>query len=220
MKSHIRNMSNKIKIGAFIFMFLAIWDLEVKAQSNKQTGKGAVIVADFTQPVSFIDQAGKEINFGNELRGSIITEGQTAEVGKGGKLVLLFSNGTITTLQSETKMKIGVFEQIPFEAGDEKVADLDGEPSESKLELDLEWGSLVVKTKKLDKKSTFDINSPLGTAGIRGTEFQLSQNPGAGIQLDVTESTVAFTPPGGAPMPITQGNGLDVSSAGFPRPVL
>ena len=75
-------------------------------------------------------------------------------------------------------MKIGVFEQIPFEAGDEKVADLDGEPSESKLELDLEWGSLVVKTKKLDKKSTFDINSPLGTAGIRGTEFQLSQNPG------------------------------------------
>ena len=221
MKSHIRNMSNKIKIGAFIFMFLAIWDLEVKAQSNKQTGKGAVIVADFTQPVSFIDQAGKEINFGNELRGSIITEGQTAEVGKGGKLVLLFSNGTITTLQSETKMKIGVFEQIPFEAGDEKVADLDGEPSESKLELDLEWGSLVVKTKKLDKKSTFDINSPLGTAGIRGTEFQLSQNPGAGIQLDVTESTVAFTPPGGAPMPITQGNGLDVSSAGVstPRPV-
>ena len=221
MKSQIRNMSSKIKIGAFIFMFLAIWDLEVKAQSNKQTGKGAVIVADFTQPVSFIDQAGKEINFGNELRGSIITEGQTAEVGKGGKLVLLFSNGTITTLQSETKMKIGVFEQIPFEAGDEKVADLDGEPSESKLELDLEWGSLVVKTKKLDKKSTFDINSPLGTAGIRGTEFQLSQNPGAGIQLDVTESTVAFTPPGGAPMPITQGNGLDVSSAGVstPRPV-
>ena len=221
MKSQIRNMSIKIKIGAFIFMFLAIWDLEVKAQSNKQTGKGAVIVADFTQPVSFIDQAGKEINFGNELRGSIITEGQTAEVGKGGKLVLLFSNGTITTLESETKMKIGVFEQIPFEAGDEKVADLDGEPSESKLELDLEWGSLVVKTKKLDKKSTFDINSPLGTAGIRGTEFQLSQNPGAGIQLDVTESTVAFTPPGGAPMPITQGNGLDVSSAGVstPRPV-
>ena len=103
MKSHIRNMSNKIKIGAFIFMFLAIWDLEIKAQSNKQTGKGAVIVADFTQPVSFIDQAGKKINFGNELRGSIITEGQTAEVGKGGKLVLLFSNGTITTLQSETR---------------------------------------------------------------------------------------------------------------------
>ena len=220
MKSHIGNMSNKIKLGSILFMFLVILGSEIKAQLNKNTGKGAVIVADFTQPVRFIDQAGKEINFGNELRGSIVTEGQTVEVGKGVNWYY-FSNGTITTLQSETKMKIGVFEQVSFDAGEEKVADLDEEPSESKLELDLEWGSLVVKTKKLDKKSSFDINSPLGTAGIRGTEFQLSQNPGAGIQLDVTESTVAFTPPGGSPMPISQGNGLDVSIAGVttPRPV-
>ena len=96
-----------------------------------------------------------------------------------------------------------------------------GEPSESKVVIDLDWGSLVVKTKKLDKKSSFDINSPIGTAGIRGTEFQMSQNPGTGVQLDVTESTVAFTPPGGVPTPVSQGNGLDVSSAGVstPRPV-
>jgi hypothetical protein len=118
-------------------------------------------------------------------------------------------------------MKIGVFEQVPFDAGDKKVADLKGEPSESKVVIDLDWGSLVVKTKKLDKKSSFDINSPIGTAGIRGTEFQMSQNPGTGVQLDVTESTVAFTPPGGVPTPVSQGNGLDVSSAGVstPRPV-
>ncbi|MFL2939054.1 MAG: FecR domain-containing protein [Opitutales bacterium] len=221
MKSHIRTMSNTIKLGTLTFMFLAICGLQIEAQSEKKGSKGAVIVADYKEPVRFIDQAGKIIEFGAELRGSILTEGQTAQVGIGGNLVLLFSNGTITTMQSQSKMKIGVFEQVPFDAGDKKVADLDGEPSESKLELDLEWGSLVVKTKKLDKQSSFDINSPLGTAGIRGTEFQLSQNPGAGIQLDVTESTVAFTPPGGAPMPITQGNGLDVSSAGVstPRPV-
>ena len=37
-----------------------------------------------------------------------------------------------------------------------------GEPSESKVVIDLDWGSLVVKTKKLDKKSSFDINSPVG----------------------------------------------------------
>ena len=41
------------------------------------------------------------------------------------------------------------------------------------------------------------------------------------MQLDVTESTVAFTPPGGQPMPVSQGQGLDVSSTGqlAPRPV-
>ena len=69
-------------------MFLAIWDLEIKAQSNKQTGKGSNC-SRFYSTGSFIDQAGKEINFGNELRGSIITEGQTAEV-EGGKLVFFF----------------------------------------------------------------------------------------------------------------------------------
>jgi len=202
-------------------MFLALFVVHLEAQSEKKSSKGAVIVADYKEPVRFLDQAGQNIDFGNELRGSIITEGQTAQVGIGGKLVLLFSNGTITTLQSQTKMKIGVFEQVPFDAGDKKVADLKGEPSESKVVIDLDWGSLVVKTKKLDKKSSFDINSPIGTAGIRGTEFQMSQNPGTGVQLDVTESTVAFTPPGGVPTPVSQGNGLDVSSAGVstPRPV-
>ena len=221
MKSHIRNMSNTIKLGTAIFMFLALFVVHLEAQSEKKNSKGAVIVADYKEPVRFLDQAGQNIDFGNELRGSIITEGQTAQVGIGGKLVLLFSNGTITTLQSQTKMKIGVFEQVPFDAGDKKVADLEGEPSESKVVIDLDWGSLVVKTKKLDKKSSFDINSPIGTAGIRGTEFQMSQNPGTGVQLDVTESTVAFTPPGGVPTPVSQGNGLDVSSAGVstPRPV-
>ena len=221
MKSHIRNMSNTIKLGTAIFMFLALFVVHLEAQSEKKNSKGAVIVADYKEPVRFLDQAGQNIDFGNELRGSIITEGQTAQVGIGGKLVLLFSNGTITTLQSQTKMKIGVFEQVPFDAGNKKVADLEGEPSESKVVIDLDWGSLVVKTKKLDKKSSFDINSPIGTAGIRGTEFQMSQNPGTGVQLDVTESTVAFTPPGGVPTPVSQGNGLDVSSAGVstPRPV-
>ncbi len=221
MKSYIRNMSNTIKLGTAIFMFLALFVVHLEAQSEKKSSKGAVIVADYKEPVRFLDQAGQNIDFGNELRGSIITEGQTAQVGIGGKLVLLFSNGTITTLQSQTKMKIGVFEQVPFDAGNKKVADLEGEPSESKVVIDLDWGSLVVKTKKLDKKSSFDINSPVGTAGIRGTEFQMSQNPGTGVQLDVTESTVAFTPPGGVPTPVSQGNGLDVSSAGVstPRPV-
>ena len=115
-------------------------------------------------------------------------------------------------------MKIGSFEQVPFDAGGRKVSDLEGEPSNSKVELDLDFGSMVVKTKKLKKGSTFNINSPVGTAGIRGTEFQLAQNPGAGVQLDVTESTVAFTPPGGQPTPVTQGQGLDVSSTGQVAP--
>ena len=119
------------------------------------------------------------------------------------------------------KVKIRTFSQEPFEANGRKVSDLLEEPSASSLDLDLDLGTLVVKTKKLRKTSKLNIHSALGTAGIRGTEFQLSQTPEAGIQLDVTESTVAFTPPGGQPTAVTQGQGLDVSNAGqiAPRPV-
>ena len=145
----------------------------------------------------------------------------TIITGKGGQLVGLLSNGTLLTLDEETRMKVGTFKQEPFDAGGKKLADLPGEPSKSEVTLDLDFGSLVVKTKKLSKGSAFNINSPVGTAGIRGTEFQMASRPGQGVQLDVTESTVAFTPPGGVPMPVSQGNGLSVSSTGVPtmRPV-
>ena len=134
----------------------------------------------------------------------------------------LLSNGTLLTLTENTRMKVSSFEQAPFTDDGRKLADLPGEPSQSKVTLDLDFGSLVVKTKKLNKGSSFDINSPVGVAGIRGTEFQMTSNPGQGVQLDVTESTVAFTPPGGGQaIAVSQGNGLSVSPSGVAtqRPV-
>ena len=80
--------------------------------------------------------------------------------------------------------------------------------------LDLDIGSLVIKTKKLNKGSQFEIESPIGTAGIRGTEFQFGFNEKSGVDLDVTESTVAFVSKGGDTQLIGQGNGLSVSITG------
>ena len=54
------------------------------------------------------------------------------------------------------------------------MGELKGEPSLSNVKLSLDFGSLVVGTKKLKKESTFDIESSVGTAGIRGTEFQVA----------------------------------------------
>ena len=205
-----------------LFLFLTLvgvgWGQEGK--NANPSPKGAVIVVAFKQPVLFFQASGIPSPEKIEI-GSILFEGKSAMVGKGGSLTLLLSNGTLVTMESETKMKIGLFEQEPFNSANLKVSDLEGEPSNSKVEIDLEFGALVVKTKKLKRNSSFAINSEAGTAGVRGTEFQLSQAPGSGIQLDVTESTVAFTPPGGQPVPVSQGQGLDVSASGVvsSRPV-
>ena len=140
---------------------------------------------------------------------------------KQGASYFAFVQRTLLTLQENSVMKVGTFKQEPFDAKGKKIADLDGEPSASNTVIDLDLGSLVVKTKKLNRKSSLDINTPVGVAGIRGTEFQMGIQPDGAMQLDVTESTVSFTPPGGQPTMVTEGRGLDVSGAGIatPRPV-
>ena len=207
-------------IPLFLFLTLAGVGWGQGAGNRNPSPKGAVIVVAIKHPVLFFQASGIPSREKIEI-GSILFEGKSAMTGKEGSLTLLLSNGTLVTMESETKMKIGLFEQEPFDSANLKVSDLEGEPSNSMVEIDLEFGALVVKTKKLKRSSSFAINSEAGTAGVQGTEFQLYQASGSGIQLDVTESTVAFTPPGGQPVPVSQGQGLDVSASGVvsSRPV-
>ena len=191
----------------------------VNPSNGQEKQSGALIVADMQGDVQFLDGQGKTVEAGKIGPGDILPLDHSAVTGQPGKIIFILSNGTLMTLTENTKMKVRTFEQVPFDPGGKKLKDLENEPSQSKVEIDLDMGSLIIKTKKLDKASSFDINSPVGVAGIRGTEFQMQSNPGAGIQLDVTESTVAFTPPGGGQaMPVGQGNGLSVSQAGVPTP--
>ena len=67
------------------------------------------------------------------------------------------------------------FEQEPFVDDGRKLAELPGEPSASEVLIDLDYGSLVVKTKKLNKASSFNIDSPVGVAGhtaVRSSKWQ------------------------------------------------
>jgi hypothetical protein len=189
---------------------------------KKGTGRGVVFIAAKEGPTQFLDPQGKVLPAAKTGVGGTLPEGCVAQAGIGGKIVVLFSNGTVMTLESQTKLKISEFSQEAFDAAGRKVSDLAEEPSKSNVKLDLDWGSIVVSTKKLDRESRLDIHSPTGVAGIRGTQFQMSQAPGTGVKLDVSESTVVFTPPGGGqPVPVGAGQGLDVSAAGAvtPRPI-
>jgi hypothetical protein len=187
---------------------------------EKDVESGALILADVQGNVQFLDEQGNPVEDGKMVAGGILPKDYSAVTGPApSKIIFLLSNGTLMTLTENTKMKVRTFEQVPFDPAGKKLKDLNNEPSQSKVEIDLDMGSLIVKTKKLNKASSFDIYSAVGVAGIRGTEFQLQSNPGAGVQLDVTESTVAFTPPGGGQaMPVGQGNGLSVSKTGVPTP--
>ena len=208
----------------FIYGMFSLFPLPfLLGQASKDdTGSGVVFIAAKQGPTQFLDVQGKVLPAAESGVGGKLSEGYVAQAGIGGKIVLLLSNGTVMTLESQTKLKISEFSQEPFDAAGRKVSDLAEEPSKSNVKLDLDWGSIVVATKKLNRESRLDINSPTGTAGIRGTQFQMSQAPGTGVKLDVSESTVAFTPLGGGQtVPVGAGQGLDVSAAGAvtPRPI-
>jgi len=216
----MNNMKMFLKyINTPFLVLLALFSSFLHAQENK-TESGALILADVQGNVQFLDGQGNLVADGKINTGDILPKDYSAITGPApAKIIFLLSNGTLMTLTENTKMKVRTFEQIPFDPAGKKLEDLNNEPSQSKVEIDLDMGSLIIKTKKLDKDSSFDIYSAVGVAGIRGTEFQMQSNPGAGVQLDVTESTVAFTPPGGGQaMPVGQGNGLSVSKTGVPTP--
>jgi hypothetical protein len=189
--------------------------------SYAQNGEsGAAIVLNASGLVEAVAPDGKKVP-GLVKRGSVLTEGFTISTGAFAESVLLFSNGTVATLNEKTAVRISIFSQEPFEAGNTNFEGMLSEPSTSHLSLSLLNGSLVVKTKKLNDLSIFNIRTNEGVIQVKGTEFQLGSNQSQGIQLDVSESTVIFLPKGnGKPTKVNGGNGLDVGRKGInPRPI-
>ncbi len=203
--------------GWVAFVLFTVANLLWSQQTDNN--RGAFILISKQGDVRYLNAENQEMP--KVVVGSIIPSTYLVVTGEGGSLVGLLSNGTLLTLDQNTQMKVASFKQKPFKDDGRKLTDLAGEPSSSEVLIDLDFGSLVVKTKKLKKESSFNIDSPVGVAGIRGTEFQMASNPGQGVQLDVTESTVAFTPPGGGEIAVSQGSGLSVSPSGVAtqRPV-
>ena len=189
------------------------------AQEEGDFVRGGIILANVKAPVAILDADGNPLAPEKVKAGALLTDGYSVDAGKGGEAMLLFSNGTLVTVDENTKIKLESFLQEPFDAGEMKLEDLQEEPSSSSGLINLEIGSLVVKTKKLNKQSNFEISSPVGTAGIRGTQFGIGFSPNRGMSLDVTESTVSFSPRGGGrPSIVRAGRGLTAPPRGVPAP--
>ena len=90
-----------------------------------------------------------------------------------------------------SKLLLSAFWQKDFRASAKKVTDLKQETSSSRVAFKLETGDLVVDVKKLNRESSFIIESPLAVAGIRGTQFGLSANSDS-TELAVLEGSVGF----------------------------
>ena len=169
--------------------------------SQQTNPKGAIIIASLEGEVTVLNNETQQPIPSNQIKaGGLIFDGHTVKTGPTAKIILLMSNGTVSTIKSNSSLNIKKFTQEKFDPSTKKLSELKGEPSSSDTVIDLELGDMILDVKKLDKSSSFNVESPVGTAGIRGTipYFQVAQTPDGGFQqvTSMLKGEIAFMPKG------------------------
>ncbi|MFT5836688.1 MAG: hypothetical protein ACI9ZV_000184 [Candidatus Azotimanducaceae bacterium] len=100
--------------------------------------------------------------------GDILLQGDSVSATTLSSAKLIFSNGSEITVEENTSFKLAKLWQDNFESG-QSYEQLQADPSKSQTLLELNYGELGFHVKKLQEGSTFNIQTPLGTAAIRGT---------------------------------------------------
>lgn len=126
--------------------------------------------------------------------GQILNQGLTVQTGANGRVILLFSSGATMILRPGSTLAIDEFVQEAFSGEARRGAQ---EPSVSRTRVTLESGSLINNIRRLRSTSEYSIRTPLGAAGVRGTNlFQSAGQNGtsATSQLTVETGSVNWDP--------------------------
>ena len=203
---------NSVSRSLYVFLFYILLS---SLSFGQDAGVGAFIIVSREGDVQVLDAAGQPLPAEETGAGKTLIEGQKIKTGDDGKMILLLSNGSLTTLDRDSELILEKFRQKPFvQVPDKKIKDLPNEPSNSETKLKLSHGKLMFNVKKLNTGSTFEIESPIGSAGIRGTtgttEARLDPQTGSYTGgLDMLEGNVNFQV-GDQNFDVGGGNSMDV----------
>ena len=204
----------------FSFLLVAFLASGIQAQQPVAAppGKGAIIIVSIEGNVRIRDTSTRIfIPQENVAAGRYIYDGYTAITGANSKVVFLLTNGSLTTLEEKSEMDFKEFTQVKFPKQPGSVADLQAEPSQSTTKLRLGYGDMVFNVKKLNPGSVFEIDSPIGFAGIRGTDGKVSVrlDPQTGNftgSVNMLSGTVQFIDPSRNQIPLPAGEAVHVNA--------
>ena len=184
--------------------------MDLHLHGQKQTG--AVIIVSMEGGVTVKKQDGTVLPPAEVAVGKSIYEGHTLEGPQGAKAVLLFTNGSLTTLDGRDykfQFVINQFKQETFEGSPDTLGETEAEPSQSTTKLSLNYGEMYFKVKKLNAGSSFEIDSPIGSAAIRGTDgelrVKLNDNGTVEGSMSLRQGNLNFTPPSGVTIQMESG---------------
>lgn len=121
--------------------------------------------------------------------GAVLPQGATVKTAKSSLAIVVFSNGATATVRPDSEVVIN-FTQAGFSGPLTKGE----EPSVSKTQIKIVNGTVISKVAKLKKGSEYNVTSPVGAAGVRGTIFTVSYNASTGqFSVSCIEGSVVFT---------------------------
>ena len=186
----------------------------------------SVIVASIEGEVSSLNIEDEfKVQLGPTTVGKKINPKTIITTGKTGKVALLFSNGTLITIKPGSRFYLRTYKQLEgIVEGSVDPGKLEEEPTQSELSAHLDFGDLVVKAPKLKKGSSMKLTSPLGTADIRGTMFQLMavRNSVTGDimgGINLISGDIDFTDTGGNMVSLLSGQSIQLATSKLGAPV-
>ncbi|MDP5079227.1 MAG: FecR domain-containing protein [Opitutales bacterium] len=171
------------------FLRIPFLALSILAMSAISAHAAQIASAKITAVEGVISKSSLDGSVSPLALGDILIEGDIVNVAELSTVTLVFSNGSEIVIQENSSLNIAKLQQEPF-SGDQSYEQLQADPSKSQVLLELSYGVLDGHVKSLRSGSTFEVDTPLGTASIRGTTFKVSYIT---IQNGVEIQSVVFS---------------------------
>ena len=156
-----------MKKSYFHLVLLALLGLSALTANAAQLASAKVLNVSGTVNSHSEDGVEKQL-----IVGAILSQGDSIVTTAMSNALLVFSNGSELVVEENSSISIANLSQEAF-GGNKSYEQLQADPSSSQSLLELNYGKVSGHVKKLRSGSEFNIETPLGTAAIRGTKFQV-----------------------------------------------
>lgn len=190
----------KLPLYTFLLISSILFPLLAQAQSTMGTVRAFSVIGDVTLRNN---TTGAEVSL---TTGREFTEGFTVITGEASSVVLVQSNGATLAIDPETSLTVAEFLQDPYDTSQGTYTRLEEDPSTSSTRVRVNYGEVTGDVKRLRPSSSYNVDLPTGSAGIRGTRFNVVVN----INFDSGEIFVTFTTAEGLVAFEYEGNVADI----------
>jgi len=145
-------------------------------------------------------------------RGDFLSQGVRVVTGQNASVELAFENGSSVVVKPGSEFSIDQFLADPFDSQEVDYGSLENEPTMSVTRTNLKSGEIFFHVEKLKERSTYEIITPVGIAGIRGTGGFVRSGKGKGA-FGLYEGSAIFKTPNGQVHSVRQGQAITVGDA-------